>query len=157
MTYTILDLEWDSIYFKPKKRYVNQILQIGAVKLDKNFKIIDTFERTIRSSVSDKVSTRFSKLTGITTEDMLKGVPLTTAVMEYNSWIDEDTITMTWSNSDLYTVLENEKVLIEGVKFNISFYLDLQSCIQREMELLGYEIKSQIALSDAAEKLGVIF
>lgn len=155
MTYTILDLEWDSIYFKPKKRYVNQILQIGAVKLDKNFKIIDTFERTIRSSVSDKVSTRFSKLTGITTEDMLKGVPLTTAVMEYNSWIDEDTITMTWSNSDLYTVLENEKMLIKGVKFNISFYLDLQSCIQREMELLGYEIKSQISLSDAAEKLGV--
>lgn len=155
MTYTILDLEWDSIYFEPKKKYVNQILQIGAVKLDKNFKIIDTFERTIRSSVSDEVSKRFTKLTGITTEDMLAGVPLAAAVMQYNSWIDEDTITMTWSNSDLYTVLENEKTLIKGVKFNINYYLDLQSCIQNEMKLLGYDIKSQISLSDAAEKLGI--
>lgn len=155
MSYTILDLEWDSVFYKPKNRFVNQILQIGAVKLDRNFKVIDTFERTIRSDIADKVSQRFRALTGITTEDMLKGVPLSTAVLEYNAWIDEDTVTMTWSNSDLYTVIDNEKTLIKGIKFNIDYYLDLQSYIQNEMRLLGYEINSQIALSDAAEKLGV--
>lgn len=155
MTYTILDLEWDGVYYEPKKRYINQILQIGAVKLDRNFKVVDTFERTIRSSISDKVSGRFTRLTGITNEDMLGGVPLSTAVLEYNAWIDEDTVTMTWSNSDLYTVMDNEKNLIKGIKFNIDYYLDLQSYIQSEMILMGYEVKSQIALSDAAEKLGV--
>lgn len=155
MSYTILDLEWDSVYYQPKDRYINQILQIGAVKLNNNFKIIDTFERTIRSSISDKVSRRFTKLTGITTEDMLAGVPLSTAVLEYNAWIDEDTVTMTWSNSDLYTVMDNEKILIKGIKFNIDYYLDLQSYIQNEMILLGHEVKSQVSLADAAEKLGV--
>ena len=39
MSYIILDLEWDSVYYKPEKRFLNQILQIGAVKLDKNFNI----------------------------------------------------------------------------------------------------------------------
>lgn len=155
MSYTILDLEWDSVYLPAKDRYINQILQIGAVKLNNNFKIIDTFERTVRSSVSDKVSDRFVKLTGITKEQMLSGVPLSTAVLEYNAWLDEDTVTMTWSKSDLYTVMDNEKALIKGIKFNIDYYVDLQSYIQNEMRLLGYEVKSQIALSDAAEKLGV--
>ena len=136
MTYTILDLEWDGVYYEPKKRYINQILQIGAVKLDRNFKVVDTFERTIRSSISDKVSGRFTRLTGITNEDMLGGVPLSTAVLEYNAWIDEDTVTMTWSNSDLYTVMDNEKNLIKGIKFNIDYYLDLQSYIQSEMILM---------------------
>ena len=155
MGYTILDLEWDSVFYPPKKRYINQILQIGAVKLNNNFKVVDTFERTVRSSVSDKVSDRFAKLTGITTADMLAGVPLSTAVLEYNAWIDEDTVTMTWSNSDLYTVMENEKCLINGIKFNIDYYVDLQSYIQNEMRLLGHEVKNQISLTDAAEKLGV--
>lgn len=155
MTYTILDLEWDSVFYPPKNRYINQILQIGAVKLNNNFKVIDTFERTVRSSITDKVSDRFSKLTGIITADMLSGVPLSMAVLEYNAWIDEDTVTMTWSNSDLYTVMENERSLINGIKFNIDYYVDLQSYIQNEMRLLGYEVKSQISLTDAAEKLGV--
>ena len=42
MEYIILDLEWDSIYYKPEKRFINHILQIGAVKLDENFNTIDT-------------------------------------------------------------------------------------------------------------------
>ena len=155
MSYTILDLEWDSAYLPAKDRYINQILQIGAVKLNNNFKVIDTFERTVRPSIGEKVSDRFVKLTGITREDLSAGVPLATAVLEYNAWLDEDTVTMTWSKSDLYTVMDNEKTLIKGIKFNIEYYVDLQSYIQNEMRLLGYEVKSQIALSDAAEKLGV--
>ena len=41
MHYVILDMEWDSAYHKVHKRFVNQILQIGAVKLDENFNIVD--------------------------------------------------------------------------------------------------------------------
>ena len=44
MNYIIFDLEWDSVFYKPEKRFINQILQIGAVRLDGNFNITDTFE-----------------------------------------------------------------------------------------------------------------
>ena len=44
MNYIILDLEWDSAYSAKHERFINQILQIGAVKLNGTFNITDTFE-----------------------------------------------------------------------------------------------------------------
>ena len=63
MNYIILDLEWDSAFHKKYKRFVNQILQIGAVKLDNKFNITDSFEITVKSSIAKKVSNRFADLT----------------------------------------------------------------------------------------------
>lgn len=155
MHYIILDMEWDSAYNKSLSRFINQILQIGAVKLDENFNIVDTFERNVRSSFSNRVSGRFASLTGITNEVMRCGLPFDKAVDDYNSFVGTNTVTMTWSKSDLYTIVENEKNLLDNKKFYIEKYLDLQVFIQNEMRLLGFECNSQISLSNAAQQLGV--
>lgn len=156
MNYIILDLEWDSAYSTKHKRFINQILQIGAVKLDSEFNIVDTFEETVKSDISKKVTGRFAKLTGITTEKMLAGVPFDTAVDRYNAWAGEDTVTMTWSDSDLYSIKENEEYLLGGGrKFAIERYLDLQKFVQGELRRGGYEDKNQVSLSLAAQLLGV--
>ena len=156
MNYIILDLEWDSAYSSKHKRFINQILQIGAVKLDGEFNIIDTFEETVKSDISKKVTGRFAKLTGITTEKMLAGVPFDTAVDRYNAWAGEDTVTMTWSDSDLYSIKENEEYLLNGGrKFAIEKYLDLQRFVQGELRRGGYEDKNQISLGAAAKLLGI--
>lgn len=155
MHYVILDMEWDSAYHKVYQKFINQILQIGAVKLDEDFNIVDIFDVTVKSSISKKVSKRFRELTGITKEMMLDGIPLSEAVTQYNDWLDDDTVTITWSNSDLYTIAENEKYLLKNQKFKIYKYLDLQKFIQGELKLLGYETNSQISLSHAAELLGI--
>lgn len=155
MKYIILDMEWDGAYYPKISRFINQIIQIGAVKLNENFEIEDTFEKTVRSSFSKKVSGRFTSLTGITTADMLSGIPLEKAVREYNAWAGNNTVTMTWSNSDLFSIIENEKNLMKDARFHIERYLDLQSYIQNEMRILGFEFNSQIALGKAAEMLGI--
>ena len=156
MNYIILDLEWDSAYSVKHKRFINQILQIGAVKLDEAFNITDTFEETVKSSISKRVSGRFAALTGITTEKMLGGITFDTAVDRYNAWAGENTVTMTWSDSDLYSIKENEECLLSGGrKFAIEKYLDLQKFVQGELRLGGYEDKNQVSLSLAAELLGV--
>lgn len=156
MNYIILDLEWDSAYSARHKRFINQILQIGAVRLDGNFNITDTFEQTVRSSVSKKVSGRFAALTGITTEKMRNGIPFDEAVDRYNEWAGKDTITMTWSDSDLYSIKENEECLLSGGRrFAVEKYLDLQKFVQGELKKAGYEDKNQISLAAAAELLGV--
>ncbi len=156
MEYIILDLEWDSVYFPPEKRFINQILQIGAVKLDKNFNTVDTFSATIRSVVSNRVSGRFARLTGITTEKMRAGVPFCEAVEAYNRFAKDADVTMTWSTSDLYTIIENEEHLLSGgLKFGMKFYLDLQKLVQSDLYLRGYESKNQISLEGAAELLGI--
>ena len=130
-------------------------MQIGAVKLDQNFNIVDIFDVTINSSVCKRVSRRFTELTGITKEMMLDGIPLSEAVEQYNEWLGANTVTITWSNSDLYTIAENEKYLLKNLRFRIDKYLDLQKFIQGELQMLGYEIRSQISLSHAAELLGI--
>lgn len=156
MIYTILDLEWDSAYSVKHKRFINQILQIGAVKLDDGFNVIDTFEVTVKSAISARVTGRFAELTGITTEKMRAGIPFDAAVDSYNSWAADDCITMTWSDSDLYAIKANEEYLLGGErKFKMGKYLDLQKFIQGEMRLSGFDEKNQISLSGAAERLGI--
>ncbi len=156
MNYIILDLEWDSAYSVIRKRFLNQILQIGAVKLDENFNIIDVFDVTVKSSFSKRLSKRFIELTGITKEKMLSGERFEDAVRQYNEWVGNDTVTMTWSDSDLYTIDENEEfILKDKVRFHIEKYLDLQRFIQGEMRLMGFELNNQISLGDAAEKIGI--
>ena len=53
------------------------------------------------------------------------------------------------------SIIENEKYVLNGGKFKIDKYLDLQKYIQGELQILGYECKSQISLGNAAEVLGV--
>lgn len=156
MNYIILDLEWDSAYCKKHGRFVNQILQIGAVKLNGDFKEIGKFSKTVRSSFAKKVSNRFATLTGITTEDMLAGIPFSEAVKSYNEWVGNDFITLTWSNSDLYTIVENTRLFLdEGEAFRLGEYVDLQRYFQSEMKLCGEEIVNQVSLSKAAEMLKI--
>ena len=156
MEYIILDLEWDSVYFKPEKRFINQILQIGAVKLNEHFETVDTFSRTICSEISKKVTTRFAELTGITTEMMRAGVPFSQAVEEYNKFAENADITMTWSNSDLYSIIENEEHLLKnGIRFKMRKYLDLQKLVQGKLRENGYESKNQISLEGAAELMDI--
>ena len=156
MEYVIFDLEWDNVFYKKEKRFINQILQIGAVKLDSDFNIIDSFSVTIRSALSKRVTGRFATLTGITTEKMLAGIPLEQAVKLFNEFSRDAQVTMTWSDSDLFTIVENEKLLKDsGVSFNMNFYLDLQKMVQAKMREKGYENKNQVSLEFAAEFFGV--
>lgn len=155
MEYVILDMEWDSAYFPPEKRFINQILQIGAVKLNDSFQIVDTLDITVKSSFSKRVTKRFTNLTGITKEMMLSGTSLKDAVKAFNEFAAGPCIVMTWSDSDLYTIIDNERMLLKNVRFKIEKYVDLQKYIQNELRLKGSEITSQISLATAAQMLDV--
>ena len=156
MEYVIFDLEWDNCFYKPEKRFINQILQIGAVKLNESFDVIDSFSVTIRSAISKKVTSRFAGLTGITTEKMLNGIPFEQAVRQFNEFSKNAQVTMTWSDSDLYTIVENEILLKKsGIFFSMNYYLDLQKLVQAKMREKGYLSKNQISLEAAAEFFGI--
>lgn len=155
MNYIILDLEWDSAYCHKKNGFVNQIIQIGAVKLDNEFNLIDRIEILVKSCISKKVTRRFTTLTGITTDDMRSGISLKEATEKYNKWVGEDTVTMTWSNSDLYVIVENAKLFADGLLPKMEKYADLQKYVQSFIKRDDEAPKNQISLSDAAEHFGV--
>lgn len=156
MNYIVLDLEWNSAYYKPQGRFINEIIQIGAVKMNDNFDIIDTFQVYIKSKIVKKLSNRTISLTGITNEQMNSGVVFREAVRRYNEWVGNDIITMTWSDSDLYAIIENSRIFLDNsVKFTLGNYLDLQSYVQGELRLQGHAITNQISLGNAAEMLNI--
>lgn len=154
--YIVLDLEWNSAYYKPQGRFINEIIQIGAVKLNEDFDVIDTFQVYIKSKIVKKLSSRTINLTGITNEQMSSGVGFRDAVAKYNEWAGKGNITMTWSDSDLYAIVENSRIFLDNsLRFSLGGYLDLQSYIQGELRLLGNSITNQISLANAAEMLGI--
>ena len=115
MNYIVLDLEWDSGFHPKYKRFINQILQIGAVKLGEDLQVISSFEVCICSDFTKRVSGRFSRLTGITTQKMREGISLSDAVNMYNEWAGKDTVTMTAVyEANMYTVTVNGGTLVNG-------------------------------------------
>ncbi len=126
-------------------------MEFGAVKLDKNFKEIDRFSCIVRSSVTKKLSTRFRALTGMTNEQMQNGIPFCEALQMYKDWAGENTVTLTWSNSDLYTLYHNCVHFTDGAEnAALGMYVDLQKYFQYELSLQGIPQKNQISLLNAA-------
>ncbi len=157
MEYIILDNEWITTYYKIGSRSFNELIEIGAVKLDENLKEISRFTALIRSTFTKKLSSRFQRLTNITTEEMQKnGMTFDQAVDLYTEWAGNDAVTMTWSNSDLYVLLDNFKLRrnLGSVPF-IGMYADLQKYAQSEMIATGHTITSQISVANAALSLAI--
>lgn len=158
MNYILLDLEWNDAYFKKLHGFVNEIVEFGAVKLDEKFNEVDRFVKIVRSSITNRLSTRFKELTGMTNEQMQSGVPFNEALKQYKQWAGEDTITLTWSNSDLYTLYHNcVNFISDASAAQIGKYVDLQKYFQYELALMGNPQKNQISLSNAATLFGVDF
>ena len=157
MRYILLDFEWNNTYSVPLKRFINEIMEIGAVMLNDAFEVIDTFESVIRSALTKRLRSGFTELTGITNERMLAGKPFLEAVESYRNWarVGDDTITLTWSNSDLYAITENcENFLPEGASFPIGNYVDLQGFVQQYLKEKGVELTGQISLAKRAGDSG---
>ena len=65
MNFIIFDLEWNNAYNYKLKRGMNEIIEIGAVKLDENLDVVDTFKQLIKPQLSRKLGSRFKNLTHI--------------------------------------------------------------------------------------------
>ena len=157
MNYVILDLEWNSAYSKRHERFINEIVEIGAVKLNENLEEIDSFKVVVRSCLTSHLSGRFKRLTNITNEEMQGGVPFAQGLREYTNWVDKSDITMTWSDSDLYAFLENCRIFAETERIPCIYgYVDLQRFAQNEMKHMDIPVgDNQISLGAAAELLGI--
>jgi DNA polymerase III epsilon subunit-like protein len=157
MEYIILDNEWNTTFKKINGNYFNELIEIGAVKLDENLNEISRFSALIRSTFTKKLSSRFQRLTNISTEEMLKnGMTFQEAVKLYTDWAGNEAVTLTWSNSDLYVLLENFRLRTHKNKIPFIYkYIDLQKYTQNEMIAKGHSITSQISVANAALLLGI--
>lgn len=152
VNYIILDLEWNTSFSKKHKKYINEIIEIGAVKLDESYNIIDEFQAFVCSQLATKMHSHFTGLTGITNDEMKSGIPFEKAISEYSEWAGNDCLTLSWSNTDLYVLLDNMRYFLDIPSVPcIKKYADLQKIVQSVMNITG----NQISLSAAAELMNL--
>lgn len=150
MHYIFLDLEWNSAYCKRKQKFVNEIIEIGAVKQGTNLQVCGTFSKTVKSQLTNHLATRFKNLTNITNTEMQQGIPFKEALRDFWNWCGEDFVLLTWSNSDIYALIENCRIFGDCGLPDISQYMDFQKYVQNELKQAGKEINNQISLLNAA-------
>lgn len=154
MHYIIMDLEWNNTYSRRLKGFINEIIEIGAVKLDDNLNYVDNFSCLIKSVIGKKLRGNVKRLTNISNEDVRNGVPFSKAVSSFKEWVgDEENVILTWGDGDIRVFIENFRYFSgkEVLPF-LTNYTD----IQRYFEIKNQLPKSQqIGLSNAAELVGV--
>lgn len=104
MTHIMLDLEMNMCKKKTNGKnhsLSHELIEIGAVKMDDKFEIIDKFQTYVNPDLGP-MDKRIIKITHIT-DDMLVGAPKYDEAMEmFVEWIGEGDITYySWSLSDL--------------------------------------------------------
>ncbi len=156
MNYVILDLEFNGSYSKSHHRFVNEIIEIGAVKCDEKFNIINTFSVLIKPIISKKLNPHVSKLTRISAGELSRShISFKSAMQSFIEFMD-DSILMTWGTTDILVLRENCSLLsdMQNIEF-AKYYLNLQ----RYCELaLDYHDKArQMGLSSCAERLNIKF
>ncbi len=154
MNYIIMDLEWNNAYCKKKSGFLNEIIEIGAVKLDSSLNVVDTFSMFVKAQLGKKLHSRVKELTNITNDDISKGTPFSQAMSMFRKWSSgSDNVVLTWGDTDIRVMIENFKYF-NGISFIpfLSNYVNLQKYAQAFMNISKAE---QIGLSAAAEKLEI--
>lgn len=152
MEFVILDLEWNGAYSRRLKSFMNEIIECGAVKVDEEFHILDTFEMLIRPQVGKKISGKISNLTSITNEELADGPQFLQVVSRFRRWAG-DCVIMTWGTSDILTLIENYRYFCGSRRIPfLRRYVNLQAYCE---QCLSYDCTRQMGLSTAAQLLEI--
>ena len=111
MNYIVLDLEWNQAANK-KNRYAKilpfEIIEIGAVKLNDGFQIIDTFQEVIRPVVYPKIHHISREVTGFTSADLQQGGHFPEVLKRFLTWCSSSEYRFcTWGPLDLTELQRN--------------------------------------------------
>lgn len=162
MNYIVYDLELNS---KPFKSSIpNEIIEVGAIKLDDNLQEIDTFSSFIKPKYFKKLFSVVKQKTKITQEHINGADNFRNVINQFIRWIGDDYILISWGHDDVHNLLLNckyNRMRIDWLKRNIdiqkqfSSIYDLPSgqrySLENALLLIGIEIDESLhrALNDA--------
>ncbi|MPQ43589.1 3'-5' exonuclease [Clostridium tarantellae] len=164
MGYVIIDLEFNNlqnitkyypnIYKENKElrdsKVDNEIIEIGAVKLNKFMQKVDEYRTFIKPSVFKVINPKIVQITGITQEQIEKGISFQKAMDQLKSFFEEGDILCSWATDDIVQIIENAKYHgYEDINW-IKEYLDIQEYCTK---MLAH--KKSLSLKNALEELKI--
>ena len=115
MDYVSLDLEWNQAYPEQLEavqkrlgtRLRGEVIQIGAVKLDAEMRIVGSYSVIVRPRFFRHINRHVARLTGITQDMIDLGVPLPEASERFRRGCGEDYAFLTWGPDDIPMLEDN--------------------------------------------------
>lgn len=136
MRYTqniVLDFEFNAVHQGQENIPLrNEIIQIGAVRLDGCGNSLDTYTTFVKPTIETRIAWNISRLTGITTADVEEAPKFDKAVNQFFGWIgNTPTRVVTWGGEDKKVFLQECKTWDIETPANIRHWLDLQRVYPR--------------------------
>ena len=110
MNYIVMDLEWNQSYsghIGEHPRMPFEIIEIGAVKVDKNYRIIDEYSSLIKPRIYKKLHSKIRTILNYDETDLAKGRGFKEVCTEFLEWCGKDYIFCTWGPMDLTELQTN--------------------------------------------------
>lgn len=152
--YLFLDLEMNT--WKSNSGGLNsEIIEIGAVLMDENLRIIDTFNELVRPTHKKKLSPYCLRLTGISREKLFNSLSLNDVLADFKHWTDDFkdiTRIYSWNESDYKQIIK--ECSFKGIE--TEFILALKNCYTDYQMIFGQEFDwPTCGLSDAMKVFGI--
>lgn len=164
LNYVILDLEFNNLReiteFYPdfyennpdliNAKYENEIIEIGAIKLDRTMKETGRFKTYVKQNIYKVLNPRVSEITGITEEKLKEGIGFLDALNDLGEFAGQDSIICSWAKDDIAEIIRNADYYNCSAIGWLSGYIDLQEyCTKILLE------KKSISLIHALNRLRI--
>ena len=138
MDYIVFDLEWNQCPYgkhREVKELPFEIIEIGAVKVNKEMEIVDRFRRIIRPKVYPTLHYRTREIVHLSRNELRNGLPFPQAVKEFLAWAGPEAQFCTWGTIDLVELQRNMKYygLLHLLKGPMHYY-DVQKLFAVQFE-----------------------
>jgi len=157
MHYIVVDLEFNQAFSFPNEagqtdpRCPSEVIQIGAVKLDEEFREIDRFSIYSKPQVYRRIHPFVSKITGISSITLRNAPAFPQAYNIFLKWIGAGQTTLcTWGNDDVKELYRNMMYYKVNHRQMTRKYINVQQIAGAQLNFSGC-----IGLKTAAEQYGL--
>ncbi|MBQ9748102.1 MAG: exonuclease domain-containing protein [Clostridia bacterium] len=153
-TYVVLDLEMCKVPKGLKRKFFpasRELIEIGAVALNENYEIVDTFMTYVRPEFG-WIDREIQALTGITPAHVQNAPDTRSALEALAAWLPEDAVFVTWSENDVCQ-LDKELYLkgldVPGLYDAMDYYIDCQEIFSDRMNTSKiYRLSEALTIAD---------
>lgn len=103
----VFDLEWNQSSYNPNHRMPHEIIEIGACRVDRAYRVVDTFSRLIRPRLYKRLDKHIRQVTGMTEAELASGGTFSDVFADFIAWCGGDAQLVTWGRDDFPVLRRN--------------------------------------------------
>lgn len=107
MDYIVLDVEWNQGEQKQSGVPSFEIIEIGAIKLNEHFQMVDEYQSLVRPQIYDSMHKITEELVHLNMDDIKDARVFPVVIQEFLDWCGEDYIFCIWGVQDLSEIQKN--------------------------------------------------